>query len=399
MSMEIGVVGKPNTGKSTFFRAATLASAETGDYPFTTVEANRGVAFVRVPEPAAEFGVEPQPRNSVSISGYRFVPVEMIDVPGLVPGAHAGRGLGNRFMDELRRAPALVHVVDASGGTDAEGNPVKPGTHDPCEDVEFLEREVKLWYRSVLERNWSRVSRRLTLGGESLPRVLGEVLAGLGMGEKEVKLALREAQLSQPPGRWGEEELSALSEALWKTSRRMLIAANKADVGTAKQGIEALSRRFPERKVIPVSAMGELVLRELAERGVIRYVPGDGSFELLESPGEREKKALKIIKERVLEPYGSTGVQRVINTAVLELLGRIVVFPVADEHRLCDSEGRVLPDALLLEGGSTARELAYAIHTDLGERFVGAVDVRTGRRISAEEPLKHLDVIKIQVRP
>lgn len=393
------MVGKPNTGKSTFFRAATLAKAETGDYPFTTVEPNRGVAFVRVPEPAVEFGVKPQPRNSLSISGYRYVPVEMIDVPGLVRGAHAGRGLGNRFMDELRRAPALVHVVDASGATDAEGNAVEPGTHDPCEDVEFLEREVMLWYRGILERNWEKIKRRLSLGRESLPAVLSEVLAGLGIDERQVKAALREAKLPEAPAGWGEEELAELSSALWRASRRLLIAANKVDVAAATENVERLKERFPHRRVVPVSAMAELVLRELAERGAVRYVPGEGGFEIAGKLSERERKALKIIKERVLEPYGSTGVQEVINTAVLELLGRIVVFPVADEHRLCDSEGRVLPDALLLEKGATARELAYAIHTDLGERFVAAVDVRTGRRISGDEPLKHLAVIKIQVRP
>jgi hypothetical protein len=396
--MEIGVVGKPNVGKSTFFRAATLAKAEIASYPFTTVEANRGVAFVRVPEPAVELGVEPNPRNSFTAGGYRFVPVEMIDVAGLVPKAHEGRGLGNRFLDDLRQAGALIHVVDASGGTDEEGNPLKPGEHNPCEDVRFLEEEIELWFFGIFKRNWAKLVRRVQLAGESFERLFQELFAGLGIREAHVKEALRKAGLSSAkPAQWSEEQLQSFARVLRRLAKPIIVAANKADIAVAERNIALLKREFSHARIIPTSAMAELMLRELAHSGAISYVPGEGSFQVLkrEELSPRQKKALEIIKKNVLERYGSTGVQQAINAAVLEVLGKIVVFPVEDEHRLCDGEGNVLPDAFLLDKGATPRDLAYRIHSEIGEKFIAAIDARTKRRIASDAPLKHLDVVKI----
>ena len=396
--MEIGVVGKPNVGKSTFFSAATLSRAEIANYPFTTVEANRGVAFVRVPEPAVDLGVEPNPRNSVSIAGYRFVPVEMIDVAGLVPKAHEGRGLGNKFLDDLRQAGALIHIVDASGATDEEGNPLKPGEHDPCDDVRFLEEEIELWFFGIFRRNWEKLARRVQLAGESFERLFQELFAGLGVREAHVKAALRETELDpEKPAQWSDEELFSFARALRRLAKPIVVAANKADVAVAEENIKRLKREFPHARIIPTSAMAELMLKNLAEEGIISYVPGEGSFEVLkpESLSPKQKKALEIIKKSVLERYGSTGVQQAINTAVLDVLGKIVVFPVEDENKFCDGEGNVLPDAFLLDAGATPRDLAYKIHTDIGENFIAAIDARTKRRIASDAPLKHLDIIKI----
>ena len=396
--MEIGVVGKPNVGKSTFFSAATLSRAEIANYPFTTVEANRGVAFVRVPEPAVDLGVEPNPRNSVSIAGYRFVPVEMIDVAGLVPKAHEGRGLGNKFLDDLRQAGALIHIVDASGATDEEGNPLKPGEHDPCNDVRFLEEEIELWFFGIFRRNWEKLARRVQLAGESFERLFQELFAGLGIREAHVKAALREAGLSpDKPAQWSEKELLSFARALRRLAKPIIVAANKADVAIAERNITRLREEFPHTRIIPTSAMAELMLKNLAEEGLIGYVPGNDSFEVLkqEKLSPKQKKALEIIKKNVLERYGSTGVQQAINTAVLDVLGKIVVFPVEDENRYCDGEGNILPDAYLLDKGATPRDLAYKIHTEIGENFIAAIDARTKRRIASDAPLKHLDIIKI----
>ncbi|NOZ59369.1 MAG: redox-regulated ATPase YchF [Euryarchaeota archaeon] len=399
--MEIGVVGKPNVGKSTFFRASTLGRAEIAGYPFTTVEANRGVAFVRVPEPAAELGVEPNPRNSFTAGGYRFVPVEMIDVAGLVPRAHEGRGLGNRFLDDLRQAGALIHVVDASGGTDEEGNPLKPGEHDPREDVRFLEEEIELWFFGIFKRNWEKLARRVQLAGESFERLFQELFAGLGVREAHVKEALREAGLSpEKPAQWSDEELFAFTRSLRRRAKPIVVAANKVDIPAAEENVRRLRDEFTHARIIPTSAMAELMLRELAQAGAISYIPGEGSFEILStgSLSARQKKALEIIKKKVLERYGSTGVQQAINVAVLEVLGKIVVFPVEDEHRYCDGEGNVLPDAFLLDRGATPRDLAYRIHTEIGENFIAAIDARTKRKIASDAPLKHLDIVKIVTR-
>ena len=140
--MLVGVVGKPNVGKSTFFKAATLVEAETAPYPFTTIKANEGVGFVRVTDVAKEFNVKSNPKHGYVLKDERFVPVKMLDVAGLVPGAHLGKGLGNKFLDDLRQADVLIHVIDASGSTNEKGEIVKAGSYDPCNDVKFLEDEL-----------------------------------------------------------------------------------------------------------------------------------------------------------------------------------------------------------------------------------------------------------------
>src|SRR5438034_8622763 len=193
--MELGIVGKPNVGKSTFFSAATLAPAQIANYPFTTIEPNRGVAFIRFPCPHVEIGKPCAPIHGGCQDGKRFVPVDVLDVAGLVPKAHEGRGLGNKFLDDLRQAAAFIHVVDATGGTDFEGNPVPPGTHDPLADVQFLEDELAHWIAGILARNWEKEARRADLEEVPPEKVVFGRLTGLGFTEMQVHLAVRETAL------------------------------------------------------------------------------------------------------------------------------------------------------------------------------------------------------------
>ncbi|MDN5366872.1 MAG: ribosome-binding ATPase, partial [Candidatus Diapherotrites archaeon] len=109
----------------------------------------------------------------------------------------------------------------------------------------------------------------------------------------------------------------------------------------------------------------------------------------------QQKEGLEYIRERVLEPFGSTGVQKVINTAVFDVLKYKVVFPVEDENKWTDSRGNVLPDAFLLPEDGTALDLAFKIHTDIGKKFIAAIDARTKRRLGKDAILKNEDVIKI----
>lgn len=394
--MQVGIVGKPNVGKSTFFRALTLAHAEIANYPFTTIDANRAVGYVRVEEPALEFGLKPQPRNSFTLGKYRFVPVEVIDVAGLVPGAHEGRGLGNKFLDELRQADVLIHVVDASGSTDAEGKPVKPLTHNPCEDVRFLEEEVEKWFFEIFRRNWDKISRRIQMQGKDFYRYIAEQFSGLGITQAKLKEAVKKAEVNpEKPASWSEEELLGFVRVLRKLSLPMVIAANKIDIPGADDNLKRLREEFPELPVIPVSAMAELMLRQLSEENKLRYIPGEGEFEVISSElSPKERKALEIIED-LLRRYGSTGVQQALNQAVFDVLGMIVVFPVENETRLTDRRGAVLPDAFLLPKGSTPKDLAFKIHTDIGEHFISAYDVRKKMRISADKELENGDIIKI----
>jgi len=392
----VGIVGKPNVGKTTFFVAATLAPAEIAPYPFTTIKPNRGVAYLRVKCVCREFGVQDSPVNSACVDGNRLIPVELIDCAGLVPDAWRGRGLGNQFLDEIRRADALIHVVDASGSTDVEGRPCRPGEHDPVEDVRFLEREITMWMAQILKRDWQKVIRRVELAGDKLVDLLERRLSGLAIRRTHILETIKRTELDpSKPRSWGDDGLYAFADHLRRLSKPMLIAANKMDIPTAEENLERLKETG--YLVVPCCAEAELALRRAAEKGLIRYLPGDPDFEVLE-PSKltpQQAKALEAIRERVLARLGSTGVQQAINAAYFELLGAITVYPVEDPEKLCDHQGRVLPDAYVVPRGTTARQLAYMIHTELGESFIYAIDARTKRRLGEDYVLKDGDVISI----
>lgn len=395
--MLIGIVGKPSSGKSTFLNAACRTAAKVGAYPFTTIEPNPGTAYVRVDCICQEFEVECNAKNSICRDGVRLIPVDMLDVAGLVPDAHKGRGRGNKFLDDLRRADAFIHVVDSSGSLDAEGRDVEPGSWDPKQDVEFLEREISMWLVQILQRDWRRLSRRAETEKLSISALLGEKLSGLQISETTIKEAFRDAQLqTDKPTEWSDEELEAFVQKLRRRAKPMVIAANKIDRPQAAQYFESLSQ-LTDETVIPCSAAGELALRNLSEKGIISYQPGADKFEILqlEKLGEVERSQLQRLQTEILDKYGSTGVQQVLNTVVFNILQLIPVYPVEDASKLSDHDGNILPDVYLVPKGTTARQLAYKIHTDLGDTFIHALDARTKKRLADNYELQANDVIRI----
>ncbi len=392
----LGIVGKPNVGKSTFFSAATLAPAEIASYPFTTIKPNRGVGYVRTPCVHEEFGVKDNPVNSLCLDGVRLIPVEFIDCAGLVPGAWQGRGLGNQFLDEIRKADALIHIVDVSGGTDAEGRICKIGEHDPLEDVKFLENEITMWMANILKKDWPKIARTAEAEAKDLLSMLEERLSGLAIKRHHIFEAVRRTGLNaEKPVSWSEEEFLKFVDTLRQIAKPMLIAANKIDMPNAEENLERLKKS--NYIVVPCCAEAELALRRAAEKQLINYRPGDCNFQVLhpEKLTESQAKALETIREKILLKYGSTGVQDAVNMAFFKLLGMITVYPVEDLEHLSDHNGRVLPDAYLVPYGTTARQLAYIIHTELGESFIYAVEAREKKRVGEDYILKDRDVISI----
>jgi len=392
----LGIVGKPNTGKSTFFCAATLAPAEIANYPFTTIKPNRGIGYVRTPCVHEEFDVKDTPLNSLCLDGIRLVPVEFIDCAGLVPGAWQGRGLGNQFLDEIRKADALIHVVDASGGTDCEGRLCRVGEHDPLEDVKFLEHEITMWMANILKRDWAKTARTTEAELKDFYSILEERLSGLAMRRGHIFEAVRRTGLNaDKPTAWTDEDLLKFVDMLRQIAKPMLIAANKIDIPTAEENMERLKKL--NYQMVPCCSEAELALRRAAEKQLIDYKPGDCSFKITkpEKLTESQIRALENIREKILVKFGSTGVQETVNMAYFKLLSMITVYPVEDLEHLADHNGKVLPDAYLVPYGTTARQLAYIIHTELGESFIYAIEARERKRVGEDYVLKDRDVISI----
>ena len=394
--MLVGIVGKPNVGKSTFFSAATLVSVAIAPYPFTTIKPNRGIGYLRTPCVCKELGVNDQPVNSICVDGIRLIPVELIDCAGLVPGAWQGRGLGNQFLDEISKADALIHVVDAAGATDEEGRLCNPGTRDPVEDIKFLEEEIARWLTQILKRDWVSVANRVEFMKDKLIDILTDRLSGLNIGRTHIVETIKRAGLNaEKPKAWSEDDLFLFAKTLRAVAKPMIIAANKIDLPYAEENIKKLNDLG--YITIPCCSEGELVLRRAAEKGLIDYTPGDQNFKIKkpETITPQQTEALRIIKEKILENHESMGVQEAINTAYFKILQMIAVYPVEDAEKLSDHQGRVLPDVHLVPYRTTARELAYKIHTEHGEGFIYAVEVRTKTRLGEDYVLKDRDVIKI----
>jgi hypothetical protein len=375
-----------------------MTDFKVGSYPFTTIEANVGVTHVRTTCACADFDVEDNPQNSICIDKVRLVPIKLIDVAGLVPGAHEGRGMGNQFLDDLRQADVLIHIVDSSGGLDAEGQEVDAGSYDPADDVRFLEEELIEWMLGIIQKDWRRITGRVRSEGAKLEELLLEKLSGLKITRGHILKALRDSNLkSEVVDKWTDEETRGFVKMLQKIAKPIIIAANKIDRPTAEDNFKRLQEEFPDYLVVPVSALAEKVLKDLEKKGVIKYIPGDDDFQILESGSlkDSELDQLEKIKEHILQKYGGSGVQNILNRAVFDFLHMITVYPVHDANSLTDSDGNILPDVYLVPEGTTAKEFAGHIHTDLIESFIHGIDARTKMRISDKHELKDRDVIKI----
>ncbi|RDD52461.1 redox-regulated ATPase YchF [Nanoarchaeota archaeon NZ13-N] len=396
--MLIGIVGKPNVGKSTFFKALTFQDVEIANYPFTTLKPNEGVAYVRVKEVSYEFGLKPNPKYGFVKGNYRFVPVKVMDVPGLVPGAHEGRGLGNKFLDDLRKANVLIHIVDIVGSVDEEGRYVGPGNYDPIRDIKWLEEEIDYWFYSIIKRNIEKEIRSMRSEKKDIIKGLAEILSGLDIKLDHIDKAFRDIGIGNEDydALEDQEILFKLSSRIREVSKPIVIAANRIDIDidVAKKNIDRIKREYPNKMVVPTSGYAEVLLKKLDFEGKIEYVYGDGDFKIVGELDEKEKIALEFIREKILKDFGSTGVQKAIDSAVFDVLGYIAVFPVATDN-LTDSKGNVLPDCFLLPKGSKVIDLANEIHTELAKNFVRAIDIRSKKFVGRDHELRNLDIIRI----
>jgi hypothetical protein len=389
--LQIGLLGKANVGKSTFFSAATETPVPIGNFPFTTIQPNIGVAYVKSDCACKHFGIKHQ--NPLCVNGTRFIPVKLIDVAGLVPGAHEGKGLGNQFLDDARQAEVLIHVVDIAGATDIQGQPIPIGTHNPLEDVDFVENEFDQWFTDILRREWDKLTREIEQKRAKLTDGIAKRFTGLGIKDYQVQDVLHKLELiSKNPKDWNDSDIHTFVKELRKNTKPIIIAANKADLCKDLDII----KKIPDAIVIPCSAETELLLRKASKSGMIHYESGDEKFSIVKNKEilPQQQKALDLVNT-VFSKIHSTGIQKILNLAVFDLLKLVVVFPVEDETKLTNKNGDVLPDAKLLPQDSTAKDLAGLIHADIAKGFLHAIDCKTRQRIGGDHKLKNGDVIKI----
>ncbi len=394
--MLVGLVGKPNCGKSTLFKAATLAEVEIANYPFVTIKPNSGVGFVKIDCSDKEFNIKCQPKHGYCINNKRFVPVQVLDVAGLVPGAHEGKGMGNQFLDDLRQADVLIHIVDVSGSTNEKGEPVDPGTYDPSNDIKFLEIELDMWYLRLIQKGWEKFARTVNQEKSEVAKALVKHLEGLGVAEKTIEGVIKKLNLGSDIIKWTDTELKNIATELRKITKPMIIACNKIDSPNAAENFTKLENQFPDHMLIACSAESELALKEAAKHKLIDYIPGENTFSIKDESklNDKQKQALDFVKKNILEKYNSTGVQEVLDKAVFELLKYIAVYPVATS-KLTDKDNRVLPDCFLVPQGITALDFAFKVHTDIGKKFIKAIDLKTKLVIGKEHVLNNGDVVEI----
>jgi hypothetical protein len=399
MKYLVGIVGKPSSGKSTFLNAACLTDAKVSELPFTTIDPNKGIGYVKCECVCQEFDIEDNPQNSYCRDGFRFIPIELLDVAGLVPDAHKGKGLGNRFLNDLSRADTLLHIIDITGSLDKMGQRIAPGKNDPYEDITFLENEIDLWFKEIIQRDdWKKFTRQFQKERKTFINELHNRLSGLKINRYQIRKALKNSNLENiNPLEWSEDDLTNFTIHLRKLSKPMAIVANKIDKEIGKKNFVKISERYTG-KVIPTSALAEYYLRKYDEQKILNYLAGSNSFEIIDKSklSEQESSLLEKIQKRILDLYGSTGIQEALNYAIFDILDMIVVYPVSDVNNLTDNNNNVLPDAFLVKRGTKLKDFVRDfIHSDLASKFIYGINARTKQRLAEDYELNHNDIIKV----
>ncbi|KFA62386.1 hypothetical protein S40285_06247 [Stachybotrys chlorohalonatus IBT 40285] len=383
----IGLVGKPSAGKSTTLNSLTDASSKVGR--FTTIDPQRAIGYLQIDCACARFNLSDKckPNYGACVQGRRSVPIELLDVAGLVPGAHEGRGLGNKFLDDLRHADALIHVVDASGTVDAEGKETRG--YDPSVDIAWLRAEIVAWILGNLMQRWPSIRRRhMAIKGNAVDTLQAQ-FSGYGSTSKVINRTLDRARIKEPLEEWSDETVQHVVNAFVDEKFPTVIALNKIDHPDADKNIAKIAKMQDPNTIVLCSAISEVFLRKMAKQRYIKYVEGsefvDTKEDLIEQGDptggglkdldDKNKTRIDNLKDMVLYRFGSTGVVQVLSKAA-ELLGLVPIFPVRNTSTFGSgsSDARVVfRDCVLVKKGSTVGDVARKVMGDAPIAFIEGV--------------------------
>jgi ribosome-binding ATPase YchF (GTP1/OBG family) len=399
MTFILGIIGKPSSGKTTFLNAACLTNAKVSELPFTTIDPNKGVAYIKTECVCKELNVEDNPKNSMCLEGFRFIPINMLDVAGLVPDAHKGKGLGNKFLNDLVQADVLLHIVDITGALDKSGNLVSVGKNDPYDDILFLEEEIDLWFKNIIEReDWSKFTKGIMTEKRKVMEALYERLSGMKISKIQIIQSLKNSNLdTKKPSEWTDTDIFEFSKILRRISKPILIVANKIDKEISAKKLKDLKNRY-NGPILPCSALAEFMLRKYHEDGIINYIPGSINFKIIQDQklSSDQLELLNKIRQKILHSYNGTGVQNILNFAAYNIANQICVYPVSDINTLSDNKGNILPDAFLVKKGTRLRDfIRDKIHTEIADNFMFGIDARTKKRLGENYELQDKNIIKI----
>ncbi|CAG99768.1 hypothetical protein KDRO_E04160 [Kluyveromyces lactis] len=400
----IGIVGKPSSGKSTTLNSLTDASAQVGAFPFTTIEPNRATGYLQVNCACSRVGLQKlcKPNYGWCENGLRHIPIMLLDVAGLVPGAHSGRGLGNKFLDDLRHADALIHVVDVSGTTDAEGKNTRG--YDPLQDIVWLQDEIRLWIEGNLHKRWGSIVRKHTATKSSAVDTLQQQFGGYGSHAPMIQRALGRIPGLPPLEQWDNEWITEVVKSFMQEKFPTVLALNKMDHPDADKNVSKIMLKYPDVKCVLTSAITEVFLRKLKKQGFIRYEEGTEFVDTFEDDDtlkpldEKLIQRIEVIRDLVLYRFGSTGVVQVLQAAA-STLNLIPVYTVRNIHTFAGGNGEnVFRDCFLVKKGTTVGKVATYI---MGDVTVAAIETVGGIRVSEDDKVDEgvNDILTFKLAP
>ncbi|CAI5760174.1 unnamed protein product [Candida verbasci] len=387
----IGLVGKPSSGKSTTLNSLTDANAKVGAFPFTTIDPNKATGYLEIDCACQRFNLQNKckPNYGYCRNGKRGVPIMLLDVAGLVPNAHLGRGLGNKFLSDLTEADCLIHIVDASGTTDAEGKATRG--YDPLYDIEWLQDEIFRWILGNLKERWGSVVRKHIGTKSTTLETLRQQLGGYSANKQMVGKALDLIPNLPPLQDWNSDIIEKVVKAFMEIKFPTVLALNKMDHPDSDKNVSKIILKYPKSKAILTSSITEVFLRKLANQNYIKYDSGtefiDTKEDLPDDPDlkdldEKLKNRIENIRDLVLYRFGSTGVVQLLQAAA-DLLHLIPVYPVRNIHNFTgNSNDYVFRDCILVKRGTTVIQVARKI---MGDVTIAAIEGVGGVKIGEED--------------